>query len=52
MGKNEYEIRRERIKDKAKRPGIKTKKPGWIVKNTKTPEQLLIEIISGIRESY
>jgi hypothetical protein len=44
----EYEIRKEGLKDKAKIIRVETRKAGDIFKNTKTPEQLLIEINANV----
>ncbi len=48
MTKEEYEIRKEGMKDKAKITSVETKKAGDIFKNTKTPNQLLLEICANI----
>ena len=48
MGKDEYEVRKEGLKDKAKIIRVDTKKAGEIFKNTTTPEQPLIEIYANI----
>jgi hypothetical protein len=45
---SEYEIRKIDLKDKAKITRVATRKAGEIFKNTKTPDQLLIEIYANV----